>query len=233
CEGRIAAMAQAPALLEPADVADFPQRRVHDGETRTEELRAGEVRVEREGPRACARERRIEPRRVRHGARRVCYSHRGEFMKVSIVTPASAHARSGNHNTAARWAHLLRELGHRVVVEREWRGQECDAMIALHAKKSHSSIARFAAAFPERPLIVALTGTDLYRDIHSDASAQASLSIATRLIVLQELGGAAVPAAHRHKVDVVYQSARKVARPPHLASCFEVIVSGHLREEKD
>lgn len=154
-------------------------------------------------------------------------------MKFSIVTPAAAHVRSGNHNTAARWAKLLRELGHRVKVEREWSVDDAELLIALHARKSHSSIARFAAAYPERPLIVALTGTDLYRDIDSDAEAQKSLQLATRLIVLHELGASALPAPLRSKVHVVYQSARKVPRPSQLASCFEVLVSGHLREEKD
>lgn len=154
-------------------------------------------------------------------------------MKVSMITPAAVHARSGNRHTAARWARLLRQLGHRVSVEREWSGNEVDVMIALHARRSHPSIARFAELFAQRPLIVALTGTDLYRDIQSDADAQHSLALATRLIVLQELGAHALPAPLRAKVDVVYQSARKVTRSPHLASCFEVLVSGHLREEKD
>ena len=154
-------------------------------------------------------------------------------MNIAIVTPASAHSRSGNRNTAARWAKLLRELGHRVTVEVDWDGRDTDVMIALHAAKSHASIARFAERAPPRPLIVALTGTDLYRDIAVSAEAQKSLALATRLIVLQELGAAALEPPYRSKVHVVYQSARKVPRPPHLASCFEVLVSGHLRPEKD
>lgn len=154
-------------------------------------------------------------------------------MRIAIITPAAAHARSGNRNTASRWAKLLRELGHRVTVERDWSGGDADVMIALHAKKSHGSIARFAGRAAGRPLIVALTGTDLYRDILSDDDARDSLRLATRFIVLQELGAAALAAPLRPKVHVVYQSARKVPRQPHLASCFEVLVSGHLRIEKD
>lgn len=132
-----------------------------------------------------------------------------------------------------RWARLLRELGHRVSVEREWSGAQSDLMIALHARRSHASIRRYAASFPERPLIVALTGTDLYRDIRSDPAAKSSLQLATRLVVLQERGVEELAARLRAKTRVVYQSARAVPRPAPLTSCFEVVVSGHLREEKD
>ena len=41
-----------------------------------------------------------------------------------------------------------------------------------------------------------LTGTDLYRDIHVDASAQRSLALAQRLIVLHEAAPHDLPAEH-------------------------------------
>ena len=48
-------------------------------------------------------------------------------------------------------------------------------MLALHARRSHASI----KAFPrEKPLVVALTGTDVYRDIHQSAEARESLELA-------------------------------------------------------
>jgi putative glycosyltransferase (TIGR04348 family) len=106
-------------------------------------------------------------------------------------------------------------------------------MIALHARRSHDSIAAYASAFPGRPLIVALTGTDLYRDIEIDAGARESLALATRLVVLQELGAKELAPRLRPRVRTIRQSARAVAPPPPLTSCFEVVVSGHLREEKD
>jgi putative glycosyltransferase (TIGR04348 family) len=149
------------------------------------------------------------------------------------VTPAAPRARTGNRNTAARWAAFLRGAGHRVTIEQQWSGESADLMIALHARRSAESIRRYAASFPMRPLVVALTGTDLYRDIETDRDAQASLQLATKLVTLQEMGADAVPPALRDKVHVVYQSARTIARPPPLASSFEIVVSGHLREEKD
>ena len=154
-------------------------------------------------------------------------------MKIAIVTPAAPGSRNGNRNTATRWAAFLRGLGHRVEVEQQWSGSAADLMIALHARRSHESIRRYAAAFPERPLVVVLTGTDLYRDIAQDSDSQASLALATRLVVLQELGPAALPRELRAKTRVVFQSAPAIARPRALTSCFEVVVSGHLRGEKD
>lgn len=154
-------------------------------------------------------------------------------MRISIITPAAARVRNGNRNTAARWAGFLRDLGHRVTVEQDWSGRPADLMIALHARRSFDSIARYADVCPDRPLIVVLTGTDVYRDIRSDADAKRALQLATRLVVLQEMAVKELTPALRRKVRVIYQSSRTIARPPALTSCFEVIVSGHLREEKD
>jgi putative glycosyltransferase (TIGR04348 family) len=154
-------------------------------------------------------------------------------LKISLVTPAAARSRNGNRNTATRWAAFLRELGHKVVVEQQWSGAGADIMIALHARRSHASIRAYAESFPARPLVVVLTGTDLYRDIRGDPDAQRSLSLATQLVVLQELGALELPARFRRKTRAIYQSARAIARPAPLSGCFEVVVSGHLREEKD
>jgi hypothetical protein len=41
-------------------------------------------------------------------------------MKVSLITPARKHSRTGNRTTAVRWARILRGLGHRVQVATEY-----------------------------------------------------------------------------------------------------------------
>jgi hypothetical protein len=56
-----------------------------------------------------------------------------------------------------------------------------------------------------------LTGTDLYGDIHTDASAQDSLEMASRFIVLQPMGILELPEHLRDKARVIYQS---VKTPP-------------------
>jgi putative glycosyltransferase (TIGR04348 family) len=155
-------------------------------------------------------------------------------MKIALVTPSAATRRTGNRHTAQRYAAFLRGAGHKVRALSRWDGTDCDLMIALHARKSADSIAQFRARFPVRPLVVVLTGTDLYRDIRSDLSAQASLEAATLLITLQELGKYELPQHLRGKARTVYQSAARVARHgrgPRTA--FRICVLGHLREEKD
>src|SRR5436309_11125399 len=154
-------------------------------------------------------------------------------MKIALITPAGARSRSGNRHTAVRWAAMLRALGHKVRVSVSWDGQPADVMLALHARRSHASIVQFRERFPDSPLVVVLTGTDLYRDIHTDRDAQASLVLADRLVVLQDMGRLELPARFRGKTRVIYQSAEVHASREPPSSRFRVAVIGHLREEKD
>ncbi|HMM46491.1 MAG TPA: selenoneine biosynthesis selenosugar synthase SenB [Thiobacillaceae bacterium] len=154
-------------------------------------------------------------------------------MRIALVTPYGREHRNGNWHTAARWARFLREAGHPVRVQVEWDRRSADLMLALHARRSFASIEAFAERFPSRPLIVALTGTDLYRDIHTDPSAQQALEFAHRLIVLQDRGVDELPAHLAARTRVVYQSAPDIPRLPSPAQHFEVLVIGHLRAEKD
>jgi putative glycosyltransferase (TIGR04348 family) len=105
-------------------------------------------------------------------------------------------------------------------------------LLALHARRSAASIAAWAQAHPDRPLVVALTGTDLYRDIATDADAQRSLQLASRLIVLQDQGVQALPEAVRSKARVVFQSTTLRQTLPKTPRHLRVVVVGHLRDEK-
>ena len=154
-------------------------------------------------------------------------------MRVFIVTPAGKGTRNGNRNTAVRWAQLLRALGHEPSIATEWAGQATDVMIALHARRSHDSIARYRSASATAPLVLALTGTDVYRDIRFDPDAKASMRLADRMIVLQDHALNELPEALRVRTHVVYQSALPLRRSKPAARAFEVVVIGHLREEKD
>src|SRR6266852_1593508 len=154
-------------------------------------------------------------------------------MRIALVTPAGARARNGNRHTALRWAAFLRAAGHRVAVSTEWSGGEADLLLALHARRSYDSIRRFAASSPQRRLLVALTGTDVYRDIHESAEAQQSLELAHRLIVLQPKAAEELPERLRSRVSVVVQSCATRLRHAPVKGKFRVCVIGHLREEKD
>jgi putative glycosyltransferase (TIGR04348 family) len=154
-------------------------------------------------------------------------------MKIAITVPPSAVSRSGNRHTAARWRAFLRGLGHRVRVGTDWNGGEDDLLLALHAYKSYPSIARFKQQRPDAPLVLALTGTDIYRDIHEQAEARQALAMATRLIVLQEAGLNELSPPLRKKAMVVYQSSDVRLRHAPIKGCFRIAVVGHLRSEKD
>lgn len=155
-------------------------------------------------------------------------------MKIALVTPAPAQVHTGNRTTADRWARLLSELGNQVSVQESWDGEECELLIALHAKRSFPAIQRFRQTHPLAPLVVALTGTDLYRDLASSEEAMCSLKSASRIVVLQQLGIEAVPESARQKVRVIYQSAgRAFPAPRREDGCFQVCVLAHLRTLKD
>lgn len=154
---------------------------------------------------------------------------------ICIVTPALADANNGNWQTAARWARLLAR-DYRVQLVDRWDGGAGDpavALLALHARRSAESIARWAQRCPGRALIVVLTGTDLYRDIHSEGTARHSLAVAARLVVLHELAVRDLPAQHRDKALVCFQSTAAQLPLVHKTErLLRALMVGHLRQEK-
>ena len=153
--------------------------------------------------------------------------------RLALATPALANANNGNWQTAQRWARMLTPR-FAVTVMQSWQGGDEAALIALHARRSADSVQRWREQNPHRPLILVLTGTDLYRDIANDQSARRALAMADRLVVLNELGMHSMPLPWRNKTRICLQSstsrqpvARKTSR--HLRA----LMVGHLREEKD
>jgi putative glycosyltransferase (TIGR04348 family) len=154
--------------------------------------------------------------------------------QVVIVSPALRAANNGNWQTARRWQqHLAGAFSTRIVTE--WPDSHADrdgVMVALHARRSAVAIAAWSGAHPERGLAVVLTGTDLYRDIQTDTTAQRSLALAQALVVLQELAPQSLPVEVRAKVRVIFQSTtprQAMAKSHHR---LRAVMVGHLREEK-
>src|SRR5213596_2242458 len=139
------------------------------------------------------------------GLPHVCAAELKE-MKIGIVTPAPPGSRHGNRITALRWAKILRRLGNRVTILQTYDGKPYDLLVALHARKSHSSIISFRRQHPLAPILVTLTGTDLYRDIPANHIAQESLDIATRIVVLQPKAVKELRPSWRKKTRVIFQS---------------------------
>jgi putative glycosyltransferase (TIGR04348 family) len=154
------------------------------------------------------------------------------LASVCIVTPALAEANNGNWQTASRWARMLRGQ-YRVDLYDHWQGEPADILVALHARRSAASIDRWSAERPHAPVVVVLTGTDLYRDIHVDSTAQRSLELADRLIVLHERAVDDLPLRHRAKAIACFQSTTSRVPLIKTAHHLRALMVGHLRQEKD
>jgi len=156
-------------------------------------------------------------------------------MHIGIITPAAAKSLNGNRATAVRWADFLRQLGHHVTINVDWQGENYDLIVALHAWRSADSIAAFKRQFPDRPLVLAMTGTDLYRFINTHPEPTlASISAADRIVTLHQLAARVLPESAQHKVHVIHQSALPLPGPvKRSVRHFDVCVVGHLRDEKD
>jgi putative glycosyltransferase (TIGR04348 family) len=156
-------------------------------------------------------------------------------MKVLIVTPAPAASRLGNAVTASRYAAIMRSAGWGVRLARSYGEQDVDVLVALHAVKSAESIKRFRRAHPRRPIVVVLTGTDVYRDLRVNRSAWDPLELANAIVTLQPLALRDVPRRLRAKAVSIVQSAlcRGGRRSRPAGRGLRVCVVGHLRAEKD
>ena len=154
-------------------------------------------------------------------------------LRIQLITPATP-SNKGNWVTATRWARILRKLGHQAEIRQELAGDAPDLLVALHAFKSFDSIERFHRAHPDRPLILSLTGTDLYRDIRLHSAARRAMEWADRLILLQPAGSDELAPALARKCRVIRQSAVPTgARVAKTRRWFDVCVVGHLRSVKD
>ena len=156
-------------------------------------------------------------------------------MRICLVTPAAPGSYHGNRVTAERWAGILTGLGHRVDVAEDYHGQPADLLVALHAGKSAGSVRRFRARYPVRPVVLALTGTDLYPRLATSGAAGELLGLADRFVVLQPLAVDQLPPRLRGRARVIYQS---VTPPdadgePHHRRTFDAVLLAHLRPVKD
>ncbi|MHA7925913.1 MAG: selenoneine biosynthesis selenosugar synthase SenB [Marinobacter sp.] len=160
-------------------------------------------------------------------------------MHLILITPAKPDSKAGNRATAERWKVLLEAAGHSVDVVTHYRGEACDAFIALHAWRSFDAIRRFRETWAEKPLIVALTGTDIYHHQHEyPEDTLYSMDVADALIGLHDLVAEDIPAGLGGKLVTLYQSADgpKSFPAPHAdgsSETFGTCVIGHLRDEKD
>ncbi len=169
-------------------------------------------------------------------------------MKVLIATPSAKGSTRGNRTTADRYAEIFKALGHRVSIvdssagKRFSRIAKQDLLVALHAGRSASMVARFQKELPDRPVVVVVTGTDVNRDLLRSSNSRErkrvvrSLQSASRIVVLQPGALGRLSRTQQMKSVVIRQSAIPVSPAPSHKSrgdAFEIVVSGHLRPVKD
>ena len=154
-------------------------------------------------------------------------------LKIEIVTPAPPGTLHGNRFTALRWHKFLMLLKHHTTITEEWSGQACDVLIALHGLRSFFSIQQFKKAHPNLPVILIMTGTDIYRDLHKSNKVVKSMEMADAIVILQPSAINELPERFHDKVRVIYQSIKGVTKKAPPKRYFLATIIGHLRTEKD
>jgi putative glycosyltransferase (TIGR04348 family) len=150
-----------------------------------------------------------------------------------VVTPTPPDSQNGNGVTARRWAAILRELGHRVDLSQDYRAGSYSSLIALHAVKSAAAVRSFHADHPGAPIVLGLTGTDLYPSLAQTGVDPAVLALASRIVVLQPDGISQLPPELRSRAQAIFQSMPAIAPAVPTDGCFEVAFLAHVRPVKD
>ncbi len=153
--------------------------------------------------------------------------------RICIACPSLDAAHNGNRTTASRWFDIFRALGHTPKIVDATSNADGDLVVALHARKSSQLIQRSKQACPQRPVVLALTGTDLYANLDEPETSQ-SLELADRIVVLQPMAKERLPTELHNKTRTIYQSIDPINVPrPQSPTQLRVIVAGHLRDVKD
>ena len=112
---------------------------------------------------------------------------------IKIYSPTRDNVVTGNYVTAKRYAYHLQNLGHRVFTcngfEEKVNVEEVRCAFVLHAEKGFHVVKELAAK--NIPIVLVLTGTDLYRDIVSTEKSKKehclrSIQLASAIVVLHE-----------------------------------------------
>jgi len=173
-------------------------------------------------------------------------------IDVRILTPFGAASGMGNWRTAQRYAQMLRASGISASIFEPHQIEEACAdsggrlvAIALNAKRSSEEIDRFVAC--GIPVLVVLTGTDLYQALLPTAAGQpnyeltqAALLKANHVLTLQSQAQKEVLARWpqlKGRVHCIMQTASpRQQHAPRITSGSKTVrflIAAHIRSEKD
>jgi glycosyltransferase involved in cell wall biosynthesis len=130
----------------------------------------------------------------------------------------------------------LTSLGYRTrIVTSTGAVGDAGILVALHAYKTSRFVANFHRKFPPRPIVVVLTGTDVYSSSLYSRTATNALEAAGAIVTLQPLAIERLPKRLQKKAIAVLQSARRVGveKKKTPGAPVRLCVIGHLRREKD
>ena len=98
---------------------------------------------------------------------------------IKIYSPTRDNVVTGNYVTAKRYAYHLQNLGHRVFTcngfEEKVNVEGVRCAFVLHAEKGFHVIKELVAK--NIPVVLVLTGTDLYRDIISTKNSKKNIAL--------------------------------------------------------
>lgn len=160
---------------------------------------------------------------------------------IHLTCPYPLDSLNGNSVSARRILSILGELGFTLSSGTPDQIVEADAEIhlAMHATRSHAAVVEFHRRFPNRPTMVLLTGTDLYRDFPAgNTSTIESMEIAGYLVVTQSTSLNSLPDEWRAKASVVTKSL-EIKLPEQsdedllLRDGFDIEMAIHGRATKD
>lgn len=154
--------------------------------------------------------------------------------RVAIVTPAPRGSLTGNRVSALRYARLLRTLGCRVRVLESWDAAPTDLLIVLNARRGARSVLRARAERAELPIVVVVTGTDVYGVDALGAEMKRALAVSDCIVGLQDDSLRRLPVRFGAKARTILQSydGPRLPRRSTQAS-FDFLVLAHLRPQKD
>ena len=161
--------------------------------------------------------------------------------RVLLACPYPFESPRGNSVSANRILEILKELGNTAIPisGRTSLEDKGELLIALHARKSATAIESFHAKYPQRPVIILLTGSDLYADLdgppENRSIMQRTLTLATRLVVAQAASIKDIPEAYRKKARVVPKSLLievPANQESSSAGPLKIVLPSHLRPAK-
>ncbi len=164
---------------------------------------------------------------------------------IKIYSPSRDSAVTGNYVTSKRYAYHLQNLGYRVFVyngfEEKVNVEGVRCAFVLHAEKGSHVIKELAAK--NVPVVLVLTGTDLYRDIISTKNSKKercfrSIQLASAIVVLHENAVSdllKVVSFPRERIFVVLQSVVDFKKRTFLfkkKNHYKILLLSNIRKEK-